>query len=326
MSNYAPQSEILFLWDIENANPNGDILRDNAPRYDDIAHKALVSDVRIKRTIRDDIYDRKNQEIFVREEKSIKGGIVDAKERGFNVIDLKEDEYRKMLKVSKTDNKTYANYVENFLNLIDVRAFGAVIPSYGKFDKNEKKSHLQSINLTGSIQFKMTKSLHQTNEPTFNKHTGGFASEAGAESKTFAEEYYLPYALFGTYGVVNALNSKNTKLSDNDVTEVVDSLWKGTKNLITRSKMGQLPRFLLKITYKEAGFFIGELDNKVALSIKTASESEIRSTQDYDLDLSIITDLLDKYAQKIEKIEYAVDDTFEAKITIPENWKKIELD
>jgi len=297
MSNYAAQSEMLLLWDIENANPNGDILRDNAPRYDDIAHKALVSDVRIKRTIRDDLFNRKNKEIFVRETAHAEGGINDGKTR---VEDVGGTE----------------NVIDTIIDkCIDVRAFGGVFPV-------EKKSY----NLTGSIQFKMSKSLHQVSEPTYIKGTGAFASKPKAENKTFREEYILPYALFGTYGVINALNCDNTKLTDSDVKEIIDSLWKGTKNLITRSKMGQLPRFLLKITYNEDGFFIGELDNRVSLTIKVASENEIRGAQDYELDLSKITGLLDKYQNKIEKIEYIVDDTFETKIAIPDSWTKLELD
>lgn len=297
MGDLAKQSEILFLWDIENANPNGDILRDNAPRYDDIAHKAFVSDVRIKRTIRDDLFDRKKQEIFVRETAHKDGGINDGKTR---VEDVGGKE----------------NVIETIIEkCIDVRAFGGVFPV-------EKKSY----NLTGSIQFKMTKSLHQVSEPTYIKGTGAFASKPKAENKTFREEYILPYALFGTYGVVNALNANNTKLSENDVQEIIDSLWKGTKNLITRSKMGQLPRFLLKISYKEEGFFIGEFDNRVSIVAKTASENEIRSADDYILDLSKIITLLDKYQDKIEKIEYIIDDTFENKIEIPSSWTKLVLD
>ncbi len=297
MNDTAKQSEILFLWDIENANPNGDILRDNAPRYDDVAHKALVSDVRIKRTIRDDLYDRKEQEIFVRETAHKDGGINDGKTR-VEDVGGKED------------------VIETIINkCIDVRAFGGVFPV-------EKKSY----NLTGSIQFKMSKSLHQVNEPTYIKGTGAFASKPKAENKTFREEYILPYALFGTYGVVNALNSEKTKFTNADVAEIVDSLWKGTKNLITRSKMGQLPRFLLKITYKEKGFFIGELDNRIGLDIKTASENEIRGVDDYVIDLSRIVTLLEKYKDKIEKIEYIVDDTFEEKIEIQDGWTKIKLD
>ena len=136
----------------------------------------------------------------------------------------------------------------------------------------------------------------------------------------------MPYALFTTYGVVNALNSEKTNFSNEDVKEVLDSLWSGTKNLITRSKMGQLPRFMLKITYKQKGFFIGELDNRIKLKIKTATENEIRSSEDYEIDLKKIITLLEKYNDKIEKIEYMVDDTFEEKIKIASNWTKLELD
>jgi len=298
MKNYAKQTEILFLWDCENSNPNGDILRDNAPRYDDIAHKALVSDVRIKRTIRDDLYDRKGQEIFVRETEHESGtGINDGKTRVANVGG-KED------------------VVETILNkCIDVRAFGGVFPV-------DKKSY----NLTGSLQFKMTKSLHQVSEPMYIKGTGAFASKPKAENKTFREEYILPYALFATYGVVNALNAEKTNFTNGDVKEVLDSLWSGTKNLITRSKMGQLPRFMLKITYKKKGFFIGELDNRIKLEIKTATENEIRSSKDYEIDLSDIIALLEKYNDKIETVEYMVDDTFEEKIAVESHWTKLELD
>ena len=65
----ARQAEILFLWDGENWNPNGDILNDNAPRYDEVSRRALVSDVRIKRTIRDWLIDQ-GHEIFVKEQES----------------------------------------------------------------------------------------------------------------------------------------------------------------------------------------------------------------------------------------------------------------
>jgi len=297
MKNYAKQIEILFLWDCENSNPNGDILRDNAPRYDDIAHRALVSDVRIKRTIRDDLFDRKGQEIFVRETAHKEGGINDGKTR-------------------VTDVGGKENVIETIIEkCIDVRAFGGVFPV-------EKKSY----NLTGSLQFKMSKSLHQVSEPMYIKGTGAFASKPKAENKTFREEYVLPYALFATYGVVNALNSEKTNFSNEDVKEILDSLWSGTKNLITRSKMGQLPRFMLKITYKQKGFFIGELDNRIKLEIKTATENEIRSSKDYEIDLSDIIALLEKYDDEIETIEYMVDDTFEDKIAVESNWTLLSLD
>ena len=70
------RSEILFLYEIENANPNGNPMDENRPRFDSEDSTALVSDVRIKRTIRDYWQEYKGyngkagKDIFVREKTS----------------------------------------------------------------------------------------------------------------------------------------------------------------------------------------------------------------------------------------------------------------
>ena len=67
------RSEILFLYETENANPNGDPINENRPRFDNEDSTILVSDVRLKRSIRDYWYEYKNfngkdgKDIFVRE-------------------------------------------------------------------------------------------------------------------------------------------------------------------------------------------------------------------------------------------------------------------
>lgn len=292
----AKQSEILFLWDAENANPNGDMLKDNAPRFDEVAGKALVSDVRVKRTIRDDLYERKQQEIFVREE-SFSDGIVDGIER---------------VKSVAKDSKIPVETIKDIC--IDVRAFGGVFPI-----------KTQSHNLIGAVQFKMSKSLHQIAEPTFIRGTGAFAAKAGKQQKTFREEYILPYALFGTYGVISEVNAQKTALSEEDVDQILDSLWLGTKNLLTRSKAGQMPRLLLKITYNTPGFFIGELDNKLAVTSVKANETETRNINELSFDFSKIIALTEKYADKIESIAYVADDSIADKITLPVTWKTLEM-
>ena len=92
MSEIIPnRSELLFLYDIENANPNGDPLNENRPRYDTESSTIRVSYVRLKRTIRDYWFEYKgyngqgdNQDIFVRETKYEDGGkeyIKDGKRR-----------------------------------------------------------------------------------------------------------------------------------------------------------------------------------------------------------------------------------------------------
>ena len=54
------RSEILFLYDITDANPNGDPVDENKPRVDEETGVNIVTDVRLKRTIRDYLYDYKN--------------------------------------------------------------------------------------------------------------------------------------------------------------------------------------------------------------------------------------------------------------------------
>ena len=295
MENYVKQSEILFLWDGENWNPNGDMLNDNAPRYDEVSNIALVSDVRVKRTIRDDLYERKRLEIFVRETK-FESGIMDGKGR---VEELTKD----------SDNK-----IEILKGkCIDVRAFGGVFPV-------EKKQY----NLTGALQFKISKSIHKADAPIYIKGTGAFASEHGKENKTFREEYILPYSMFATYGIVSGLSAKKSGLSGEDLENILDSLWIGTKNLITRTKIGQMPRFLLKITYKNDGDFIGDLNNRIhTKDLNTASEQEIRSVKDFKVDISEIVKLAGKLKDSIERIEYKIDDSIVVD-HIPDSWEKME--
>lgn len=55
MSNpFNNRSEILFIYEAKWANPNGDPLDENKPRIDEETEKCIVTDVRLKRTIRDE--------------------------------------------------------------------------------------------------------------------------------------------------------------------------------------------------------------------------------------------------------------------------------
>lgn len=66
------RSEILFLYDIRDGNPNGDPMDENKPRIDEETGVNIVTDVRLKRTIRDYLHDFKGQEIFVRRSSMIR--------------------------------------------------------------------------------------------------------------------------------------------------------------------------------------------------------------------------------------------------------------
>lgn len=68
------------MWDVENSNPNGDILSGNEPRRDNRTGIAEVTDVRIKRTIRDEIIKSKPESIFVKEYRDCNNNVLQAKE------------------------------------------------------------------------------------------------------------------------------------------------------------------------------------------------------------------------------------------------------
>lgn len=292
------RTEILFLYDITDANPNGDPNDENRPRMDIETGKAKVSDVRLKRTIRDYLFDYAEQEIFCREKEKTDGTIQAGKDRA--------EDFGGSQKYTTVLDKRAGIQSDVLAKCIDVRMFGATIP-VGATKKNEKDS---SVTLTGPVQFAMGTSLHRV-EPRFIKGTGAFASGQGAQRKTFREEYVLPYALIAFYGIVNQQAAKTTGLSESDVNQLIEGIWYGTKNLITRSKMGQRPLLLLLVDYEvqHANSYIGRLDR--FLDVKTAPEGkrdeELRDVGEVTVNLGPLTAALDAKKGKIKGVRFAWD-------------------
>lgn len=292
------RTEILFIYDISDANPNGDPNDENRPRMDLEAGRAKVSDVRLKRTIRDYLHDYCGEEIFVREIEKEDGTIQEGKDRAEDFFKGKTAE-----NVLKKRDLIQREAIEK---CIDVRLFGATIP-VAKTKKNEKDS---SVTLTGPVQFAMGTSLHRV-EPRFIKGTGAFASGQGKEQKTFREEYVLPYALIGFYGIVNQQAAKTTKLAAPDAEKLFEAIWYGTKNLITRSKIGQRPLLLLLLEYSadNANSYIGRLDRFLDLKKEKDEirDEELRDVAQVSLDLMRLNSAVSERKVKISKIRLAWD-------------------
>lgn len=295
------RSEILFLYDVANANPNGDPVDENKPRIDEETGKNIVTDVRLKRTIRDYLKDFRGKEIFVREISNEEGDIQDAKQRAEDFLLSSSGEKIKKSDISIQEMRKVIN--ENILrDCIDIRLFGVTLP----IEKSAKEK--SSVTHTGAVQFKMGASLHRVNLQ-YIKGTGAFASGKGMEQKTFREEYFLSYSLISFWGVANENAAKETRLTEDDMSLLMDGIWNGTKNLISRSKAGQMPRLLLRVVYKEGNFHIGDLDKMVKLVKKEEKADEaIRDISEVSLDLTELADALSKHRDKIERVEYKVDD------------------
>lgn len=301
MTEVNRRSEIIFLYDIKDGNPNGDPLDENKPRIDEETGINLVTDVRLKRTVRDHLNLFKKQEIFVREISDEKGDIQDAKLRARDFLTIKEP--------CDTFEAGKNNIDENILNkCIDVRLFGCTIPLELKIQNKKDKDNKDktgSITHTGPVQFKIGRSMHKVYAKHF-RGTGAFASKSGVSQKTFREEDFLPYSLINFYGIVNENAAKETKLSEEDIDLLLDGIWNGTKNLISRSKVGQTPRLLLKVNYKEGDYHIGDLNSLLSLK-SDLIEEEIRDISDVKIEIQRLVDVLTKNKDKIENIQFCLD-------------------
>jgi CRISPR-associated protein Csh2 len=287
MSNIISQrSEIIFLYDCKMCNPNGDPLDANRPRMDEATGQCLVTDVRLKRTIRDYLmengHNTTEKDIFIR----------DADDGSPITGDKRSDAYK-----DKDD------FIAKF---IDVRLFGGV--SAPKSEGKGKDKSKKVFNLTGPVQFGMGRSLNRVNV-NFIKGTGAFATSEGAGNKTFREEYNISYGLIGFHAVVNENAARHSGLTDADVEELVDAMWNGTKGLLSRSKKGHMPRLLVKIDYKESQFFIGDLVERLRLDFdKGVKEEALADIVDFTINVDALNATLQQYSEKIERITVIQDE------------------
>jgi CRISPR-associated protein Csh2 len=269
------RSEILFLYDVTDANPNGDPVDENKPRIDEETGVNIVTDVRLKRTVRDYLHYYKNQDIFILEIRDDKGNLKTKEDR---LADFKNNE-------------------EILKKCIDVRLFGATTAVKDK-----------TMTLTGPVQFKYGRSLHRV-DMTYVKGTTVMPSGQDKKQGTFTEKYILPYSLIAFYGIVNenTAASQGIDLREEDISLLLEGLWNGTKNLMSTSKTGQMPRLLLQVVYREKNFHIGELDKRIKF-ISEKNDEEIRDVKDGKLDVTELIQALNLYKNTVEQINYRVDE------------------
>ena len=134
-------------------------------------------------------------------------------------------------------------------------------------------------------------------------------SKEDRKQGTFTEKYILPYSLIAFYGIVNenAAQRQNIELTDEDVYMLMEGIWNGTKNLMSTSKTGQMPRLLLQIIYKEDNFHIGELDKRIKF-ISDKNDEEIRDIRDGKLDITELIKALNLNKDAISEVRYKVDE------------------
>lgn len=278
--------EIVFIYDVTFANPNGDPNDENKPRIDDETNINYVTDVRLKRTIRDYLRDYKNQDIFIYEGETEEG--------------KRETKAQRLARYGNDPRRAIKE-------CIDLRLFGstfAINTKKAKSKEEDEESDIKGSNnlsITGPVQFKFGKSLHRV-KLEHVKGTTVMPSGEQKEAGTFTEKYILPYSLIAFAGLVNGkvAEVENISLTENDLDLMYEAMWDGTKALFTTSK-SQMPQLLIEVVYKDEYFHIGGIEQGLKL-ISDKMDEEIRSTSDYKIDASGLVELLGKYSEKIEMI------------------------
>lgn len=361
MSEIENRSEIVFLYDVSDANPNGDPIDEDKPRIDQQTDLNIVTDVRLKRTIRDYLRDFRDQNIFIQSEKVVEGGEELIKSRGRKLeeelIELLAEEELEDEEKEKLEDNIHSILGESGANkrkkmfldcLVDERSEKKIKEIYERFEElrttviKEKVFEkfidlklfgstlaVQNIKVqqTGPVQFKFGRSLHKVD---YDFHKGsitmpvepGQGREKGKKQAEFSQEYRLPYSLIGFYGIVNENTAEYTGLDEEDIDLLMDGIWNGTKNLITRSKVGQVPRFLMRVVYEEDNYHIGDLDKKIKMvdeageGLDEEEQKKIRSVDDYVLNIDKLMKALQENDDSIKKIDLKYDNSL--KFDIPD--------
>jgi CRISPR-associated protein Csh2 len=270
--------EILFLYEAKDCNPNGDPLDENRPRTDPETGEATITDVRIKRTIRDYFLAiepvvenrlKAGTEILIRDTLKKDGLLSQGKDRAEHFID-------DAIKDKKGTEKLNALQNAIMTSCIDARLFGCAIP----MGKNEP-----SLKVTGPVQFMpFNRSLHRVS-PQMIQQTAAFAGKEKATQKSFAERWILPYAMISAYGVANEFAAGTTGMTSEDLKNLLKALWLGTAQLNTHSKMGHDPMLLLVVENK-SGHQIGALQRRIKMTNQKVEDTAIRDATQFNIDFS----------------------------------------
>lgn len=284
-SQKAKRSEFLFCYDARMANPNGDP-DENRPRIDPVSGRNLVTEFRLKRTIRDYLHRHWNEnspnKIFIREEINEKGSRQTIEELATPYITGK--------KKDKVINE------ETLIkDHIDIRLFGLLFAV--------EDIHFKKI---GPVQFAIGQSLNKVTELPI-RMTRIVPTKADAKAGTFGEKSILRYSFIAFHGFLNNFAADEVQLTEEDVTEMIKGAWHGTNELSTTSKYGQVSRLFIRINYKKPNSYIGDLDRYIHME-PANDKTDLDKLDDisqFVLNINQLLNILESNKGELESLEYA---------------------
>jgi CRISPR-associated protein Csh2 len=301
------RSEFVFLYDAVDANPNGNPLSGaDRPRIDPQTQQAVVTDVRLKRYLRDQL-DDDGHGVYIRNvkedgEASTRAELLEDRIREVDLDEIDEEDLK---------DEVFGTFLENS---VDVRYFGATM----SVDTNDERIERGlPDHFTGPVQFSPGKTLHAVNEnEEYNSLTSVIATQEGKEQGGFdLDDHRIQYGLIAFHGLVDEHGAEDTLLTRDDVERLDTLCWRAIKNqTISRSKVGQEPRLYVRVEYEGDSFHIGGLDKDLDLGDASKPDDELRNVRDLVLDVEDLLTRLESHADSIDTVHVTASDVLEVSV------------
>ena len=213
-----PRYDFVFLFDVTDGNPNGDPDAGNLPRVDPETGQGLVTDVCLKRKIRNFVQTAHEAdqdpeakpadgeprfEIYVRE----KAVLNQQHERAYSALKLKSEK-RKMPKKEEKARDVTAWMCQNFY---DIRTFGAVMTTdvnAGQVRGPMQLGFARSVEPIVSLEHAVTRCAVTTEKE---------AEKQGGDNRTMGRKFSVPYGLYRVHGFFNPHLADKTGFGEDDL-------------------------------------------------------------------------------------------------------------
>lgn len=207
MTAIAHRYEFVYLFDITNGNPNGDPDAGNLPRLDPETNRGLVTDVCLKRKIRNFVsLDKESAPGYAiyMQEKAI---LNNQHRKAYDAISLKPEEK----KLPKEEEKARAITRWMCDNFFDVRTFGAVMTTgvnAGQVRGPIQLAFATSIDPVVPLEISITRMAVTTEKE---------AEAQSGDNRTMGRKHIIPYGLYRAHGFISAKLAERTGFSDADL-------------------------------------------------------------------------------------------------------------
>lgn len=230
--------EFVYLFDVTNGNPNGDPDAGNMPRLDPESSKGLVTDVCLKRKIRNFIElteaDTQGYDIYVKE----KSVLNNQNKKAYEALDIKHVPK----KLPKEVEKAHAITAWMCANFFDVRAFGAVMTT-----------EVNSGQVRGPVQLAFAKSIDPIIPLEISITRMAVTNEKDLEKeRTMGRKHIVPYGLYRVHGFISAKLAEKTGFSEKDLEKLWQSLQMMFEHDHSAARGEMVARKLIVFKHKDA--------------------------------------------------------------------------